>query len=470
MREFPTARTNVQGGSPLAARGPGAADTRHMRGVPPTRALSRLIAVLAVAILAAPAAAWADVVPNPGRPFAATSVWNVDLPANTAKAPDSDGMVRHLLAQMAAGGPWINSDHYSVPVYTVPADQPTVPVALDVPGVNGVWNHDMWTNKPRSDTPPTLADAAQLQAGFAEVPIPPGARPAAPLEGINDRHIVIWQPSTDTMWEMWQARDLPIDPATGWTGLNPAAGWHFLWGARIDHVSQSDGVDPHPFGATASGLPLIGGLIRLSEIQAGHIDHALAMAIPDPARGRFVAPANRTDGTDDDPHAIPEGTRFRLDPSLDLASLDLPPLTRMMAEAAQRHGIIVRDRTLSSVAIYAEDPTPTGAGNVYRRALDGLTPAQVLAAFPWHRLEVVTPDLAVDPDRDVEQPTPQPVPRPRPRVERPDTPHGLGTARRAPRARYRHAHGHRRHHHHHHHHRRKTRRRTHRGARAAGRR
>ena len=86
--------------------------------------------------------------------------------------------------------------------------------------------------------------------------------------------------------------------------------------------------------------------------------------------------------------AIPEGTIFRLDPKLDLKSLHLPRLVEMMAEAAQRYGIIVRDKTLHAIGFYAEDPTPLGT-NPYTRLFDGKSPSELLASFPWKYLQVV---------------------------------------------------------------------------------
>jgi len=83
----------------------------------------------------------------------------------------------------------------------------------------------------------------------------------------------------------------------------------------------------------------------------------LALTIPEPAAGRFVWPANRTDGTSTSPTAIPEGTRFRLDPKLNVAALGLPPMGAAIALAAQRYGMIVRDRG-GGVVLYAEDPRP----------------------------------------------------------------------------------------------------------------
>ena len=53
----------------------------------------------------------------------------------------------------------------------------------------------------------------------------------------------------------------------------------------------------------------------------------------------------------------------------------------MMAEAAQRYGIIVRDKTLHAIGFYAEDPSPLGT-NPYTRLFDGKSPSELLAELP----------------------------------------------------------------------------------------
>jgi hypothetical protein len=98
--------------------------------------------------------------------------------------------------------------------------------------------------------------------------------------------------------------------------------------------------------------------MRISELRNGVIPHALALNIPFARPNVFSYPAQRTDGTSTDPDAIPEGAHFRLDPTLDLSKLNLPPMTRTMAEAARRYGMIVRDQTGWAVAMFGEDPTP----------------------------------------------------------------------------------------------------------------
>ena len=73
---------------------------------------------------------------------------------------------------------------------------------------------------------------------------------------------------------------------------------------------------------------------------------------------------------------------FRLDPKLDVAALHLPRVVEMMAEAAQRYGIIVRDKTLHAIGFYAEDPSPLGHESLYAHCSAESRLANCSRAFP----------------------------------------------------------------------------------------
>jgi hypothetical protein len=422
--------------------------------------------------------------------FSPTSIWNQPLAANTPLDPNSAGIVGSLMdfvnADVAARrGPWINTTAYSTPIYTVPADQPTVRVYLD--------------------GDPSLSSA------LLAVPVPSDALPAAG----SDAEMTVYQPSSDTLWELFAMRQSlhppasssavasiggglaagtyyytvtalsshgettpgPVysysvpddgkvtinwsgrlgstgyniyrgpdpqhlqlvqtiahdttelnDPSDTWTddGSAPASPvspptadtaatpgqWHAEWGGRILHESTDPGYYqyiPNPtggfseqgyWGVTASGLPVAGGLITLADLASGHIDHAVALGVPTAAASVFSFPAHRTDGVNTSPAAVPEGARFRLDPSLDLSKLQLPPVTLMIAQAAQKYGLVVNDQTWSVVGFRAQDPTPLmreGQPNPYLKYFANPAtgtyeaPTGFLAVFPWSHLELVSP-------------------------------------------------------------------------------
>jgi hypothetical protein len=287
-------------------------------------------------------------------------VWNAPLAQDAALDPNSGAIVGELNRQVQQGlahgsPPAINTSSYSTPIYTVGADQKRVHVALDQPASN----------------------SPELRQAFAEVPIPQGARPAAG----TDAQLTVWQPRTDTIWEFWRLRQAPD-------------GWHAVWGGRMTGVSTDPGFYTGAqanWGATATDLPLAGGLVTLADLRRGRIDHALSFAVNTARAGAWAWPAQHSDGGASGSNTVPEGARFRLDPAVDVASLNLPPLVRMIAEAAQHYGMIVRD-TGGSIAFYGEDPGPTGA-DPYPALLSGLASWDALRGFPWNRLQLVRMQL-----------------------------------------------------------------------------
>ena len=217
-----------------------------------------------------------------------------------------------------------------------------------------------------------------VQRAVNPVPIPANAKPAAG----SDHQLVVWQPSTDTMWEFSQMVHRPD-------------GWHAEAAGAMHDVSQDPGYysskawpGAQPWwGATATGLPLLGGMITLADLQRHRIDHALAFATPHARAGIWSSPATHGDGDSGVPNLLPEGSRLRLDPNLNIDSLHLPPLTMMLAEAAQRYGIVLRDKS-SIVTFYGEDPTPTNA-DPWRGVYRGQDLNSLIAQFPWDHLQVL---------------------------------------------------------------------------------
>ncbi len=325
------------------------------------RAPTRAALILAVAAFGC-ACACADATAVPDRFFAAWSFWNKPLPARARLDPQSPALAGALASEVLSEfrdrrGPWINTTAYSVPIYTVGPAQPTVAVRL------------------------VHSEEATLAAAWRAVPLPANAKPAAGSE----RLLVVWQPSADRMWEF--------------RGLkHTKRGWTATWGGAIQHVSSNRGAygpeawsGARPWwGADGSSFAIAGGLITFADLARGRIDHALVMAMPNVREAIYAAPAERTDGTSGSPLSMPEGAHLRLDPTLDLASLHLPPLTLMIARAAQRYGILV-GASAPNVAFYAQDPGPTGADPYAGAAgyFGGKGPNQLLAAFPWQHLQLL---------------------------------------------------------------------------------
>jgi hypothetical protein len=162
----------------------------------------------------------------------------------------------------------------------------------------------------------------------------------------------------------------------------------------MNNVSTNPGYFTHHgqtdnWGATATGLPLLGGLVTEADLERGYINHALAISLVETERGYWSWPAQRTDGDTFTPGItpIPEGTRFRLNPNLNIASLHLPTLDRMLAQAAQTYGIVVRDKA-GAVSFYGQDPVNLSS-NPWPQVFDNDSPATYLSWFPWNQLQAL---------------------------------------------------------------------------------
>ncbi|WP_293866576.1 hypothetical protein [uncultured Alsobacter sp.] len=320
--------------------------------------VTKLMALLAVLALAPAAFA------GEPRVFSPDSFWYRKLPANTPLHPESAEFVKEFQRQKAMyyGTVGINTVDYASPVYVVKGNEKTTKVQ--------VWD---------------CFSRGTVDAGLArqweDVPIPPGAQQA----GGTDAEMTIYQPSTDTIWEFWQARQTE-------------GRWEACWGGRMANASRNPGIWPRPYGTTATGLPFLGGQLSVAELKSGRIEHAIGIALVETAASSVVSwPANRSDGENPDnaPNRIPQGLRFRLDPAVDVNALDMHPIGKMIARAAQTYGFVVWDKA-GAIMLRAENPksfTVRGEPNPYDALFAGTPQYAILEGFPWHRLQFLPHDF-----------------------------------------------------------------------------
>ena len=160
-----------------------------------------------------------------------------------------------------------------------------------------------------------------------------------------------------------------VSPPTTNTATTPGQ-WHASWGGRIQHVSLDPGYyrnipngaggysEQAGWGVTASSLPVVGGLITLSDLAAGQINHALAIMVPQAAKGIVLVPsAAHRRGLhvrQRDPRGSAVPAAADAQPGGDQDAAGHPEI----AQAAQTYGLIVNDQTGATVGFRAEDPTP----------------------------------------------------------------------------------------------------------------
>lgn len=292
------------------------------------------------------------------RYFSPTSFWYQPIPADATLNANSAGMVTNFLAQITKYYGDVTLA-WGQPVYTMPANNPTFAV----------------TNS-QSYAPLNAALAAQQAA----VPILPYVV-AEPNPPDTDQGLIIYQPSSDSLWDFYQ-----------FTQTSPP--YSTTWGAGMTEVSVSNGIWLYPFGESATGLSYFQAQISVADMQAGAINHVMGIGLVETDVQTNVSwPANRSDGggTTVAGTAIPEGIRFRLDPTLNLSNYNLSPVALMVAKAAQTYGFVVIDRS-GGIGVYAQDPlsfTQMGLPDPWVPYLGSYEDEMwaVFENFPWDHLQ-----------------------------------------------------------------------------------
>lgn len=308
-----------------------------------SRRLLRAAAILGavVAVVAALLGGRALLSPDEGSPaFAPDSPWRTLVADSPALDPKSREMIAAVIAPTGVNA---NLIEFAIPIYSVNADTPTHAVSCDEP----------WGVCPFSGWP---------------VPIPAGAAPHTGSDGA----MVTVDEANATTFEFWRAANKDGNWSASWGAVNSLRGTG--WGGE----------------ATGSGASRLGGVIRISEIAAGVIPHALALQSNN-ACPSFRAPALKSDGRSQQPDCIPEGARLQLDPALDLSKLKLSKGELAVATAMQRYGGYLMDVAATPLSVSFELDTtaePGQLGNTYRKA--GFRwDYDAMEQIPWEKLRVL---------------------------------------------------------------------------------
>jgi hypothetical protein len=232
--------------------------------------------------------------------------WNTDVssyPVDTSH--DYIGALGSMVLWPDFGG----NGEYGIPYVSVPFTQPLVPVGFEEPD--------------ESDPGP--------------YPIPPDA----PVEGGGDRHVLTLRQGDCRLFELYAA----ARAGSGWSAYSGA-----VWDLR------SNAMRPERWtSADAAGLPILPGLARREEADAGAIDHALRITVPTTQRA-YIHPATHWASSNTDPNQPPMGLRVRLKAGYDISGLR--GQARAIAQALKTYGALVADNA-GSPRVYisgANDP------------------------------------------------------------------------------------------------------------------
>ncbi len=241
-----------------------------------------------------------QVAPPPSGPslagcpmFLADDPWNRDISAEPLDHHSAD-----YLAYMGAGSLRLHPDFggpYGQPFAVVPVAQPRVPMSF------------LYSSQSEPGPYPFPSDL--------------------PIQANEDRHATVLVRDECKIYETYNT-------------FASGSGYHADSGAVFDLDSGA----PRPDGwtsATASGLPILPGLVRYDEaVEQGEIRHALSF-ISGATAHAYVAPATHSSGTTNAQFAPPMGLRVRLRADFDLSGFQGASL--VVLRALQRYGMFVTD-------------------------------------------------------------------------------------------------------------------------------
>jgi hypothetical protein len=230
------------------------------------------------------------------------AAWNQDI----SKAPIARNSAA-IVSYISQGGDMLHPDFgspraYGFPYAVVGAEQRKLPVRYTAYGSE-------------SDRGP--------------FPIPKGAPVEGGQNSDGDRHVLVVDRSSCTLYELYRA----------FFKSDGGAHWNADSGVKWD--LRSTALRPDSWtSADAAGLPIFPGLLRYDEVAAGRVDHAIRVTF-ESTRDAWIHPASHCAGDTPSPNAPPMGMRLRLKDGYGLGRFS--GAAKTIAVALKRYGMIVAD-------------------------------------------------------------------------------------------------------------------------------
>lgn len=243
------------------------------------------------------------------RPFAPNSPWNTPI-ENAEVDPDSAEMLKEARRRIGAvdteTGTRRRGRLLNDPLF-INRTEWTVPVVDETNGVDTPVYCRQPPLPPLPQSEQTVPDERALCGdGWAvdSLLIPANEDPHPEYDG----WFSVINRSEAAVYDLWRARR---------SQDGSSLSYQFM---RRWDLNGPGFLAPNRVSARGSGLPFIGGLIFPEEIEAGRVDHALAISVPAPSQGNYVQPASSTDGIGS-VTSLPEGARIRLRRDVTLRSI-----------------------------------------------------------------------------------------------------------------------------------------------------
>jgi hypothetical protein len=264
-----------------------------------------LAAVAAAVVLAAPAVAAPVPLPDaPGCPlFRDTNVWNKPV-ANLPLRSDSKKIVDAIGARLPVHADFGSGLYEGAPI--------GIPITV-VTSAQSASAVDFYYDDESDAGPYPIPDGVAIEGGD---------------HSDGDRHAIIFDSDSCTLYELFALYPTPWSAGSG-------AIWNLT----------SNALRPRGWtSADAAGLPILPGLVRYEEVAAGHIDHAIRFTVSR-SRRAYVYPARHFASSRTSKALPPMGLRLRLRSNYPVAKF--PYQARVVLKALKRYGMIVADNGTS---------------------------------------------------------------------------------------------------------------------------
>jgi hypothetical protein len=232
--------------------------------------------------------------------FPADNVWNTSItglpvdPQNATWLASMDASSTNLHPDYGPSGD--PSEPYGIPWQIVSPSQPLVHV--------------------------TFTYASQSDPG----PYPLSA--STPIENGSDRHAIMVNPSTCTLYELWDTQYRADGKSTAGSGA--------IWSLKSNALRPAGWTS-----ADAAGLPILPGLVNYNEVDSGSMDHAIRFTA-ECTQESYIWPARHEAGQDND-DCPPMGARFRLSASFSLPASECSTFCQTVIATMKIYGLILAD-------------------------------------------------------------------------------------------------------------------------------
>ena len=272
-------------------------------------------------------------VAGPGATVQGCTIFPPDNPWNTAIDGPDVQVIHDYDSELPQGTSlhpdWgdYSTNHYGIPFNVVDAGQADLTTTFTAyasesdPGPGGwIGTNPVTAGADMGTTKWPFFGGMEIEGD----PVPGGTPGSLP----GDQHGIVLQQGTSgcTSYEAWNCV-----PAS-------AAPFECANGAVFDLTSNA----LRTLGwtsADAAGLSILAGLVKLSEVQAGAVNHAIRVTFNN-TQNAYILPATHAASTKGNPYP-PMGLRLRLKASVDTSSYIAP--SQVIMAALKKYGLIIAD-------------------------------------------------------------------------------------------------------------------------------